>query len=232
MKFNTLQLKLIAILCMLIDHIAWALVPQATVLYTAMRIIGRLAAPLFWYCFVVGYRKTRNRMKYTGRLGIMTLVMGIGNIVINSLIGSELNVTVSFLQPNIFFTMFLMGIIIQCIKKMKEAKTEWGKALAVIATIVLSMIVWCVAEYSLIAWVSILCFYFHKYPGWKRISFVIANLALCLLFKDYVQIAMILSVWFIKRFDEAKPRKSLKLLFYLFYPIHIWLLLWLSTIVG
>ena len=91
--------------------------------------------------------------------------------------------------------MFLMGIIIQCIKKMKETKTELGKALAVVAIIVLSMVVWCIAEYSIIAWVSILCFYFHKFPGWKRISFVIANLILCLFIFKYSKSSSIHSVF-------------------------------------
>lgn len=232
MKFNTLQLKLIAMLFMLIDHTAWLFIPETTALYAVLRIIGRLAAPLFWYCFVVGFKKTRNKKKYVGRLGVMTGVMGVGNIIINHRLDATLNDAVSFTQPNIFLTMFLMALILLCIEKMRDEKTEVGKALLTVSTIVLSMIEWCFAEYSLIAWASILCFYYHKYPGWKRISFIVINVILCLIFKDYMQIAMILAVWFIKRFDSEKPRNSLKLLFYLFYPAHIWLLLLLSAVVG
>ena len=231
MKFNTLQLKLIAIFLMLIDHAAWVFIPETTAIYTIMRIIGRLAAPIFWFCFVEGYKHTRNRMKYSARLCIASILMGVGNMIINTMCSNNLSLDVSPLNPNIFFTMFLMSIVIQCFEKIKTTKTECGKAATIVAGIILSVIVWCFAEYSIMAWASILCFYFLKYNGWKRIAFVICNLVLCLLFKDYIQLAMIFAVLFLKRYDSEKPRKSLKLLFYLFYPAHLWFLLWLSAVV-
>ena len=54
------QLKLIALITMTIDHIGVSLLPQ----YTVLRIIGRLAFPIFAWMIAEGCRYTRNRRKY------------------------------------------------------------------------------------------------------------------------------------------------------------------------
>ncbi len=51
------QLKILAMVCMTIDHIGAAFFPQAVWL----RVIGRLAFPLFSYCIAEGCRYTRNK---------------------------------------------------------------------------------------------------------------------------------------------------------------------------
>ena len=56
------QLKILAMVCMTIDHIAAMLFPQAVWL----RVIGRLAFPLFSYCIAEGCRYTRNKARYFG----------------------------------------------------------------------------------------------------------------------------------------------------------------------
>ena len=48
--------------CMTIDHIGAMLFPQAVWL----RVIGRLAFPLFSYCIAEGCRYTRNKARYFG----------------------------------------------------------------------------------------------------------------------------------------------------------------------
>lgn len=56
------QLKILAMVCMTIDHIGAMLFPQAVWL----RVIGRLAFPLFSYCIAEGCRYTRNKARYFG----------------------------------------------------------------------------------------------------------------------------------------------------------------------
>ena len=56
---NTFVLKLIAIISMLIDHIGAILFPSSEVL----RIIGRLAFPIFAFIIVEGYFHTKNLKK-------------------------------------------------------------------------------------------------------------------------------------------------------------------------
>ena len=58
MKFgiNTFTLKMIAVVAMLIDHIGAILLPQ----YEILRIIGRIAFPIFAYTLVEGFIHTQD----------------------------------------------------------------------------------------------------------------------------------------------------------------------------
>lgn len=64
------MIKLIAIATMLIDHIGYAFFPDVTIL----RIIGRIAFPLFALELARGRRRTRSIQKYLARLFILALV--------------------------------------------------------------------------------------------------------------------------------------------------------------
>jgi len=63
-------LKLVAIVTMTIDHIGAILLPQVTWL----RIIGRIAFPIFAYQLAAGYIHTHNLLHYVRRLAIWGLV--------------------------------------------------------------------------------------------------------------------------------------------------------------
>jgi len=64
-------LKLIAITAMLIDHLGARVFPE----YQIMRIIGRIAFPVFAYCIAVGCVYTRNIGKYALRMGLMAVLV-------------------------------------------------------------------------------------------------------------------------------------------------------------
>ncbi len=74
LKMNRNQLKYLLIIAMLIDHIAWAFVPTASVLGQVMHFIGRLTGPTMSLLLGEGYYYTRNRKKYALRLGIFALI--------------------------------------------------------------------------------------------------------------------------------------------------------------
>lgn len=62
--FNRTQLKVVAIITMLIDHIGYIFFPKAL----WMRWLGRLALPIFIYQLVEGYELTSNFSKYFSRI--------------------------------------------------------------------------------------------------------------------------------------------------------------------
>ena len=64
------QVKWLAVISMIIDHIGYFLMPQLTVL----RVIGRLAFPLYAYFFCVGVEKTRSKLNYGKRLLILAII--------------------------------------------------------------------------------------------------------------------------------------------------------------
>jgi len=63
-------LKLVAIISMTIDHVGAILLPHVDWL----RIIGRVAFPLFAYQLAAGYLHTRNLSRYTLRLAVWGLI--------------------------------------------------------------------------------------------------------------------------------------------------------------
>ncbi|MBQ7817140.1 MAG: hypothetical protein IJ339_07295, partial [Oscillospiraceae bacterium] len=69
--FTGNQLKLIAAIAMVIDHIGSYLLPQMT----ALRIIGRLAYPIFAFMIAEGFTHTQNRKKYLLRMVIMSVIL-------------------------------------------------------------------------------------------------------------------------------------------------------------
>lgn len=93
-------LKLIALCFMMIDHMGKMLFPQVP----EMRILGRIAFPLYAWCMVVGFHYTRNPWRYALR------ILAVG-VVSQPLYMLALNHT--WREPNIFLTLFfaLLGLM-------------------------------------------------------------------------------------------------------------------------
>ena len=70
---SAFQLKVIAIVAMLIDHIAWAFVPLDTFLGQAMHFVGRTTAPTMCFFIAQGYKHTRS-LPATWRLAVFALI--------------------------------------------------------------------------------------------------------------------------------------------------------------
>ena len=67
---DTNLIKLVAMITMLIDHLGAAVFPQ----YRILRVIGRVAFPIYAYCIAVGCAYTRNIGRYLERLAILALI--------------------------------------------------------------------------------------------------------------------------------------------------------------
>ena len=97
-------IKWIAIITMTIDHIGAVLYPQLQIL----RIIGRISFPLFAYLLVLGMESTRNIRNYFIRLFIFALI---------SQIPFSLAVGFDPLSLNIFFTLSFGLLFVYYFKK-------------------------------------------------------------------------------------------------------------------
>ncbi len=67
-------LKIIAMVTMAIDHIAFYFLPHSSTSYIIMRMIGRLAYPIFAYYIAMGYKNTSDLNRYILRMGIFALI--------------------------------------------------------------------------------------------------------------------------------------------------------------
>ena len=67
-------LKIIAIIAMTIDHIAWAFVDACSAAGILMHLVGRLTAPIMCFFIAEGYAHTRNANRYALRLDRKSVV--------------------------------------------------------------------------------------------------------------------------------------------------------------
>lgn len=111
---TTTLLKIIALIAMFIDHTG-QFIPNTP---EFLRWIGRLSAPIFIYCVVLGYKYTSDKKKYLARLYIFGVAMAFINLGFNI----AYSYTGIFITNNFFSTLFLIGVIIYLIDK-RELKS-------------------------------------------------------------------------------------------------------------
>ncbi len=113
---DTSFLKVLALIFMLVDHMGVVIFPGIR----EMRIIGRIAFPLYAWCLVVGSVKTSNPLKYGARLLLMALIS-------QPLYMMALNHT--WTDFGILFTLLIALIAIQGIRAHWLGSEVWVPAL-------------------------------------------------------------------------------------------------------
>lgn len=228
---NGAQLKLIAIIVMLIDHTGALLFPKVYIL----RVIGRLAFPIFAYFISEGYIKTSDVEKYKKRLFVFALI-------------SQIPFYLAFkniVYLNIFFTLFLGLYAINVYDENGSIGTIW--IMGILAQVINT-------DYGLYGVFTIYFFYkYHedfktmaKKQVFLNIIFVSVIFLITVLspfnrgkdaawiLKAFVGTGMqaisLLSLFLIKSYNGQRGR-SMKYLFYAFYPVHLMILWMIKNIV-
>ena len=120
----TTWLKIIALVFMFIDHAGKMCFPAVP----EMRILGRIAFPIYAWCMIVGFHYTRSVPKYLLRILITGLVS-------QPLYMLALNHT--WRQPNIFLTLFLGLCALWGIREKKYLSQIWAPVAAMALAIFL-----------------------------------------------------------------------------------------------
>ncbi len=219
--FSGAQLKYIAFLSMLADHVNKALIYPFLSgegilqhISDVFDILGRIAFPLFAFFLVEGFFKTGNRKKYLASLLIFGII---------SEIPFDMALSGVFFEPNsnnIMFTLALMLITIWTIDILKEkmqnmSKYTWYPVSFVIVGImcIISMVTGLDYEYHAIM-IGYLFYIFYN----KRVFAI---------FLGYL--AIFKEVWSLLGFSliltyNGKRGKQNKLFNYCFYPVHLLIL--------
>lgn len=219
--FSGAQLKYIAFLSMLADHVNKALIYPFLSgegilqhISDVFDILGRIAFPLFAFFLVEGFFKTGNRKKYLASLLIFGII---------SEIPFDMALSGVFFEPNsnnIMFTLALMLITIWIIDTLKEkmqnmSKYIWYPFSFVIVGImcIISMVTGLDYEYHAIM-IGYLFYIFYN----KRVFAI---------FLGYL--AIFKEVWSLLGFSliltyNGKRGKQNKLFNYCFYPGHLLIL--------
>ena len=121
----TSWLKIVALVFMFIDHAGKMCFPSIP----EMRMLGRIAFPIYAWCMIVSFHYTRSVPKYLLRILITGLVS-------QPLYMLALNHT--WKQPNIFLTLFLGLCALWGIREKKYLSQIWAPAAAMAAAILAS----------------------------------------------------------------------------------------------
>lgn len=140
-KLNAHQLKIIALVSMTLDHLAafGFEIPLFAALYTPLRIVGRIAAPVFLFLLVQSTRHTRSRQRFLLRLYLAGVCVGLFTAVTNFFLGEA----VGYSSPgNIIFTFFYTVLYIQLAEMLLDSirERQWKKALLPLLLFFLSLL--------------------------------------------------------------------------------------------
>ena len=231
-KLNAFQIKVFALVLMLMDHL-WSAFPGIFPMW--FHPLSRVVSPIFAFLLVEGFFYTRSRLKYNIRLWGWAAFMQVGNIIMNVLLKSR-EVSV---HNNIFATLAL-GLTIISIIEYSKNKTGVSKLLLIILAIILIPL--CVfTEGGMAVLPFILITYSFRGNTKKQIiGYIIFSILLFVMsynqyptVKETIEMLMfnsdflfILVVPFMLMYngERGMNNKFSKYLFYVFYPLHLWLL--------
>lgn len=243
---SALMLRLIACLIMLLDHIGFAFG------IAPLRIVGRLAFPIFVYLIYNGYKHTKSPWKYALRLAIFALISQIPFALL-------CDHKTYLYKGNVFMTLLLALICVWSADVLRKNRvTKWFCLLPALAVSVGYYFEWLNSDYGIKGILMAMVFWFlDGKDNWKRILTVI--LVLCSVYSaqiidcainllqrgDFVfvlsdwqkkQIWSLLALPLIFLYNGKKGKmpggkvtaKMLQYGFYAFYPANM-LLLWFIT---
>jgi hypothetical protein len=243
-KLTGSALKWIAIVTMFLDHVGATLAlswyyqaPDHAryELYGTLRVIGRIAFPIFCFLLVEGFCHTRNRGKYAARLGLFAIV---AEIPFDIAFNYPQNGLVEWGSQNVFFTLFL-GLIALCLWKALADRLPPQAQFA--AVILPGILCYGAAEalstdYSgfgvlLIAALGVgrgLPDEGRQEPEWKRryLQAALGSLAIlyyCWSRDNWIEIYAILGLVLTLFYNGQRGRGG-KWFFYGFYPVHLLIL--------
>ena len=227
------QLKMIAMGTMFIDHAAAAIIfgsglnemsPLVENIGIAMRLVGRMAFPLYAFLLVQGFLWTRDWSRYVTRMSVFALI---SEIPFNLMVAGEIWYSRA---QNTIVTLLIGLICMKMLEAVSENKSGFGGKILGI-----SLAVWTVAaamfaaellrtDYGALGVLLIVVlFTFRHRPSELVVAGCLAT-ALIYGFSMEVLFAWI-AFFFISRYNGERGRK-LGLMPYVFYPVHL-LVVWL-----
>lgn len=245
-------LKIIALVCMLIDHIQYFFeFTGAIPIWFGW--IGRLAGPLFLFTVVEGFAHTRSRKKYFLRVWGMSVAMGAVNYALMLIRPRGDGFTP---QNNIFATFALLMVLWQGIDWLRAKRWMRGLAAALIPFALLAG--FALLPQSVVGWAYIVEYILVPLPMLTEggIPFLVGGLILYLLrrrrgwqvgvwalwtlaWNAYAMVVVggDLAWWFTEGYEwmgifagvfmlayNGQRGRGAKNLFYIFYPAHVYIL--------
>ena len=206
---NAYHLKMIALITMLLDHIARILFPEMVVL----KIVGRMAFIIYSFLIVEGFIYTKDTKKYLFRLLVFAIIseipydLAFGNLLFDPT------------RQNVFFSLSagLIGLMVLQCKISSDLKV-------LLITVIVTIANMFHVDYYYLGIFQIICFYAYRNSAIKKFL-TVGILNVFFMFRIGVQAAAIMGFIPIYLYNGKQGKKTGKI-FYWFYPLHI-LFLWM-----
>lgn len=219
--FTNNQLKILALIAMTADHVGLQLLPQ----YGFLRVIGRLAFPIFAYMIAEGCQYTKNRKKYLLTLAAMALLFQLVYFF-----------AMDSVYQGIFVTFTLSTSLIFAIDRAKERRTPDAYLLA--GVVFVAIVFFCsilprlwttsdfAVDYDLVGVLLPAVVYFERKRLDKLVMTAVLLILLALQWGGNQWFAL-LALIPLACYNGQRGKYRMKNLFYIYYPAHlvvIWLL--------
>ena len=215
-------LKLIAMASMVLDHVGDSFFPDQV----WMRVLGRIAMPVFAFCISEGFAHTHDKQRYLLRMGIFSLVSEVPFDLVTAgvpLESSHQNIMATFFWA-ILGLMLFERITGEGAPKSREAAGFIMLAVFAMLSVLLGL------DYNMLGCGLIFVFYLLRGKG-LEIEAAAGAVYPALLRNMGIYWFGLLGFLPILSYNGQRGR-GLKWLFYLFYPGHL-LLIWLvRTMLG
>lgn len=221
--FTGNQLKLIAVITMTIDHMGMILFPRLWVL----RLIGRLAMPIYAYMIAEGCRHTHDRRRYLGR------IVGLGllcQVVYTAYLQS--------LYLNILLTFSLSILLIYAIENFQQKRTlvaqigVFALLLGILVlTVAMPQLLWrwdFDFDYGLMGVLLPVLVYF----GREKTKYLAAGLILLGFHYGGLQWAALAAVPLLGMYNGQRGKGNVGKWFYLYYPAHLLVLYGIGMVIS
>lgn len=202
---SSFVLKILAVISMLIDHIGFVFFPNLKIL----RVLGRIAMPIFAFQISLGFEHTRSREKYIERMLLFALASQVPFMLMSS-------IRVETVPLNIGFT-FLLSLLF--LYSVEEVKPVWGKILGSVAILIVAYFL--KYDYWLYGFsLPIIYYYLNGKPQIMIPTLLFVTTLQCIYKNSTLQFGSLLTLFLIP-FYNGKKGKSLPGFFYAFYPLHM-----------
>ena len=210
------QLKIIAMLAMLSDHIGKVLLPQ----YPILQIIGRLAFPIFAFMIAEGCFYTKNKVRYF----LMVFLLGAGCQAVYIIWEKSL-------YMNILLTFSLSIIFIFSLENYKKTKEKRIRILMLFTVITVLLIAVMlpvilidqgfIIDYGIFG-VLLPVAIFYAPDKLRKLIYTAGILILLTLdLGGGIQWWSLLAIPLLALYNQKRGKYNIKPLFYIFYPTHL-----------
>ena len=235
---NSNKIKIIAILAMTIDHIAWLIFPgyDTGAIPIVLHIIGRLTCPIMCFFIAEGYHYTKNINKYTFRLFAFSFISHFAYIFASSDF-VDWKSFIPFYYGDILNQTSVMWSLAWGLVMLRVVNSERMKASIKIILVLLICVIAFPSDWSCIASLCIMAIGTNRENFKKQMLWIVFYVAIYstvyffALDKIYgiIQMAVVLAIPIIMMYNghrghNQKLNRIMKWIFYIYYPLHLFII--------